>query len=77
MRQTIDKAQESFVQTSGYLSKRLASLLRGYASKSNREKLMLDIEISKQCIDVYKLASKVSRQKTYRVGEVVADGDSD
>ncbi|KAF1817811.1 uncharacterized protein K489DRAFT_293706, partial [Dissoconium aciculare CBS 342.82] len=45
MRQTIDEAQESFVQKSDHLSKRLASLLRGQASDSDRVKPIQDLKI--------------------------------
>ena len=35
------------------------------------------IDISNQCLEVCKTASEVTRQKIYRVGEAIADGDSD
>lgn len=48
-------------------------------SKNEKERLGLqeDIQTSKQCLEVCKVVSEISRQKIYRIGEVVADGDSD
>lgn len=40
-------------------------------------RLINDINASKQCPEICKVASEVSNRKEYRVGEVVADGESD
>ena len=42
-----------------------------------RLRLQSDINTSKQCLDICKVASEVSQQKVYKIGEVIADGDSD
>ncbi|OJZ81158.1 hypothetical protein ASPFODRAFT_85232 [Aspergillus luchuensis CBS 106.47] len=62
-RQALEKNRDSFAEIIGHLRKRLES--------------QEDIQTSKQCLEVCKVASEISRQKIYRIGEVVADGDSD
>jgi Fungal N-terminal domain of STAND proteins len=78
-RQALDENRESFAETIGHLRKRLESLVQDdNPEKDNeRSRLQEDINISKQCLDVCKVASEVSRQKVYRIGEVIAEGDSD
>lgn len=78
-RQTLDENRDSFAQTISYLRKRLDLLiLDDDPEKDNeRSRLQADVNISKQCLDVCKVASEVSRQKVYRIGEVIAEGDSD
>jgi STAND-like protein len=78
-RQTLNENRESFAETIGHLRKRLESLVQndGPEKDNERSRLQADIDISKQCLDVCKVASEVSRQKVYRIGEVIADGDSD
>ena len=39
--------------------------------------LISDIDVSKQCLEICKVASEVFNRKEYRVGEVVVDGESD
>ncbi|KAJ5452462.1 hypothetical protein N7445_000645 [Penicillium cf. griseofulvum] len=78
-RQALVKNQESFAEITGHLRKRLASLVlnRDPRDDNERSRLQDDINISKQCLEICKVASDVSSQKIYRIGEVVADGDSD
>ncbi|KAF7172640.1 hypothetical protein CNMCM5623_004790 [Aspergillus felis] len=78
-RQTLDKNRQSFSEIIGHLQGRLESLVLHGDSGNDKERLRLqeDINISKQCLEVCKVASEVSRQKIYRIGEVIADGDSD
>jgi hypothetical protein len=78
-RQTLDGNRDSFTEIISQLRKRLESLVQNEDSGNDNERLRLqaDIDISKQCLDVCKVASEVSRQKVYRIGEVIADGDSD
>lgn len=78
-RQVLDGSRDSLVETIGYLQKRLALLLQNDdpAKENERTRLLADIDISKQCLDVCKAATEISRQKVYRVGEVIADDDSD
>lgn len=79
IRQTLDETRDSFTQTSAHLSRRLESLMQDQASNNDHERSRLesDIKMSKQCLDVCNMANEISRQKVYRIGEVVADGDSD
>jgi len=78
-RQALDENRDSFAAIIGQLRKRLESLVQNedLGEDSERLRLQADITISKQCLDVCKVASEFSRQKIYRIGEVIADGDSD
>jgi Fungal N-terminal domain of STAND proteins len=78
-RQALDENRDSFAEIIGHLRKRLETLVQNNDPGNDNERLRLqtDINISKQCLDVCKVASEVSRQKIYRIGEVIADGDSD
>jgi hypothetical protein len=78
-RQALDENMDSFAKIIGHLRKRLETLVLNEDPENDNERLRLqaDINISKQCLDVCKVASEVSRQKIYRIGEVIADGDSD
>ncbi|EED17217.1 conserved hypothetical protein [Talaromyces stipitatus ATCC 10500] len=77
-RQVLDESQSQFEDVIGHLQRRLQSLLlEREPNDTERLRLQEDIDISRQCLEVCKTASEVSRQKIYRVGEVVADGESD
>jgi hypothetical protein len=78
-RQVLDENRDSFAETIGHLRKRLEALVKDDDPEKENERLRLqaDINISKQCLDVCKVAGEVSRQKVYRIGEVIAEGDSD
>jgi gas vesicle protein len=78
-RQTLAKNRDSFAEISSRLQERLESLVLHGDSGNDKERLRLqeDINISKQCLEVCKVASEISRQKIYRIGEVIADDDSD
>ncbi|KAI3016226.1 hypothetical protein CBS147347_10858 [Aspergillus niger] len=77
-RQALEKNRDSFANIIGHLQKRLESqVLSGSKNEKERLGLQEDIQTSKQCLEVCKVASEISRQKIYRIGEVVADGDSD
>ncbi|KAL4862359.1 hypothetical protein BDV12DRAFT_178898 [Aspergillus spectabilis] len=78
-RQALDENQKSFVEIIRHLQKRLEVLVVNGDSGDNNERLRLqkDLDISKQCLEVCQVASDVSSQKIFRVGEVVADGESD
>ncbi|GCB25828.1 hypothetical protein AAWM_08713 [Aspergillus awamori] len=77
-RQALEKNRDSFADIIGHLQKRLVSqVLSGSKNEKERLGLQEDIQTSKQCLEVCKVASEISRQKIYRIGEVVADGDSD
>lgn len=74
-RQTLDGTRDTIAETIGRLQERLESLDPN--NHEDRMRLQHEIDISKQSLDVCKAASEVSRQKIYRVGEAIADGDSD
>lgn len=78
-RQALNENRDSFAETIGYLRDRLELLIqgKGHENESERSRLQADIEVSKQCIDVCKLASEISQQKVYTIGEAIAEGDSD
>jgi hypothetical protein len=76
-RQALVENQTSFVNIITRLRERLESaVLDGDANE--RSRLQEDIQISKQCLEVCKLASnEVSSQKIHIIGDAVAEGDSD
>ena len=80
-RQVLDENRDRFAETVDHLRNRLDLLLQDdhYEKDNQRERsqLQADIDISKRCLDVCKMASEVSHQKVHRIGEVVAEGDSD
>ncbi|OBT50955.1 hypothetical protein VE04_08904, partial [Pseudogymnoascus sp. 24MN13] len=70
--------RDGLADTIGRLQERLESLLNEDPKKDNeRLRLQDDINISKHCLDVCKVASEASYQKIYRIKEVIADSDSD
>jgi hypothetical protein len=77
-RQALDENRAGFTGIISRLQERLDSLVTN-RDQNDKERLALqeDIQISKQCLEVCNMASEVSRRKVYRIGEVVADGDSD
>ncbi|RMZ87344.1 hypothetical protein DV736_g5429, partial [Chaetothyriales sp. CBS 134916] len=78
--QVLGESRNGFAATIEHLQQRLQSLLQeddGPEKSSVRSRLQADIDISKQCLDVCKVASEVSRQTVCKIGEVVAEGDSD
>lgn len=78
-RQALDENRGSFAMIIGQLRGRLESLVlkNDPNDATERSRLLSDINTSKQCLEVCKVASEVTTQKVYSVGEVVADGDSD
>lgn len=78
-RQAFDENRDKFTMIIGQLRNRLESLImkNDPSDESERSRLLSDINTSKQCLEICKAASEVSSQKVYRVGEVIADGDSD
>ncbi|KAB8279175.1 hypothetical protein BDV30DRAFT_72364 [Aspergillus minisclerotigenes] len=78
-RQALEAHRDSFAEVIGHLGRRLQTLVldRNPENDNDRQRLQEDINISMKCLEVCKVASEVSRQKIYRVGEAVADGDSD
>jgi hypothetical protein len=78
-RQALDENRDSFTNIITHLRQRLEYLVMNNNpdDAEERSRLLDDIHASKQCLEVCKVASETSPQKTYRVGEVIADNDSD
>lgn len=78
-RQALDKNRDNFASIIGHLQDRLQALILNNDSKDGKERkrLLEDINASRQCLEVCKVASEASSQKIYKVGEVIADGNSD
>jgi hypothetical protein len=77
-RQALDDERDHFVEIIGRLRERLEILTSNGGGASDRQRLQEDINASKQCLEVCKLAStEVNQQKIYCIGEVIADDDSD
>ena len=76
---TLAENQDSFTKIIGQLRNRLETLVMRNDSIDDKERsrLLDDISASKQCLEICKLASETSHKKIYRIGEVIADGDSD
>jgi hypothetical protein len=76
-RQALDENRAGFRDIIGRLQARLDSLLTN-GDRCGKERLALqeEIQLSRQCLEVCKMASEVSRQTVYRIGEVGADGDN-
>lgn len=77
--QVLHKNQENFGTIIDRLRGRLESLVLSNepGDENERSRLLSDIDASKQCLEICRVASEVSNRKEYRVGEVVADGESD
>ncbi|KAL4877046.1 hypothetical protein BJY04DRAFT_199159 [Aspergillus karnatakaensis] len=78
-RQALNENQQRFVEIIVHLQKRLEGLIMNEdcGDRNERSRLQQDLDISKQCLEVCQVASEVSNQKIFKVGEVVADGESD
>ncbi|KAF4786012.1 hypothetical protein HER10_EVM0012538 [Colletotrichum scovillei] len=80
IRRTLDENRDNFSETIGRLQERLASLPQNGTSQDESEKSRLeeDLKASKKCLEVCKAASEtVAQQRIYRVGELIADVESD
>lgn len=79
-RRAFDGNREVFSEAIGRLRERLESLPRDGVPEndSERRRLQKEIETSKQCLEVCRMASdQLAQKKIFTVGEMVADGDSD
>ena len=79
MRQAFSTSQASFLGVINCLGKRLQSVVlnEGIGKENERSRLQEDLNMSKQCLHVCKVASEISHQKIHRIGEAVAEEDSD
>ncbi|KAL2814485.1 hypothetical protein BJX63DRAFT_392471 [Aspergillus granulosus] len=75
-REALDGSQKNLADIINHMQKRLQVLVTN-DDPAERSRLQEDIQMSKQCLEVCQVASNVSRQKIFQVGEVVAEGDSD
>lgn len=76
-RRTLSDNQASLVKIITELRERLETVIASGDSR-DRRRLEEDIQTSKQCLEVCKLASsEVTSQKIHIIGEAVADGESD
>ncbi|ORY62628.1 uncharacterized protein BCR38DRAFT_372645 [Pseudomassariella vexata] len=78
--QTLSTNRDKIVETIGLLQERLASITASDSPNrdSERSRLLDDINLSKQCLEVCKQASEqVAHQKIHTIGEVMADHDTD
>jgi hypothetical protein len=78
-RQALEENRDSFRQIIGHLQKRLESLAPNGNTRDGNERLRLqdDIDISKQCLEVCRVAREFSHQNINRTRETTADRDSD
>ena len=76
-RRALSENRDGLAEAIGRLRERLEHLDTDPTNDNERSRLREEIDISKQCLDVCQLASEVSNRKIYRIGEVIADGDSD
>ncbi len=78
-RQALDKTGDNFASIISHLQDRLQAIIlnKNPNNDEERRRLVEDINASKQCLEVCKIAREASSQKIYTVGEAIADGDSD
>lgn len=76
----LNENQESLTRTIGDLQQRLRTLLSSDDTERSRQedRFRADIDMSRRCLEVCKLASEQVRfQKIHTIGEVVSDDDTD
>lgn len=78
-REAFNTSQSNFLKVISCLGERLQSMVtnEGAGNENERSRLQEDINISKQCLQVCKMAGEISSQKIHRIGEAVAEDDSD
>ncbi|CCF33627.1 hypothetical protein CH063_05783 [Colletotrichum higginsianum] len=79
-RQLLGQNRDSIAEMVGRLRERLESIPPdgNPANGHERTRLQQELNLSKQCLEVCKMASvEVTRQKCHTIGEAIADGDSD
>lgn len=78
-RQAINTSQASFLRVINCLGERLQSMVlnKGAGDENERSRLQEDINISKQCLQVCKVAGEISSQRIHKIGEAIAEDDSD
>lgn len=78
-RQVLEENRDSFTQIIGHLQKRLESLFPNRNPKDDNERLQLqhDINISKQCLEVCRVAREACHQNISGTRETTANKHSD
>jgi hypothetical protein len=78
-RNTLELQHDDLGDVINQLQNRLRSLFRNSTSENDvqRNQLQADLEITRQCLSVCKIADEISRQKVFKVGEVVVEDNSD
>lgn len=79
-RKILDDHRDKFSEIIGRMRERLDTLPSEGTSRSDQQRLLLqeDIDVTRQSLEVCKRASnEVSQRKVYKVGEAIADEDSD
>ncbi|RYP42956.1 hypothetical protein DL768_010164 [Monosporascus sp. mg162] len=79
-RNAMESYRDSLAETIGRLRERLENLPAqdNPGADLERSRLQNDIEMSKHCLEVCKLASReAASQKIHTIGEAIAEGDSD
>lgn len=79
-RQAFSASQATLSGVINSLGERLQSIIVEKSGKENekeRSRLQEDLDISKQCLEVCKMAGKAYHQKIHSIGEAVAEDNSD
>lgn len=78
-RQALDSSRATLLGVVNSLGERLQSVVMNKGGDNERERMRLqeDIDVSKQCLHMCKVASEMSHQKIHRVGEALAEDNSD
>lgn len=78
-RQAFDASQATLLSVINCLGERLRSVVLSDTddNASERSRLQEDLNVSKQCLQVCKVASEISHEKIHRVGEALAEDNSD
>jgi len=79
MRQAFNTSQPTFLGVISSLAQRLQSVVQNkdMKQKYERSQLQQDLNLSKQCLEVCKIAGEVSRQNIHTIGEADAEDNSD
>ena len=75
----MDESRDKLMETIKRLAKGLDCLVQEQAADNGEElrRLQEDIQVSMQCLEVCKVATEMTRQRIYRVGETSAEDNSD
>lgn len=79
LRRAFSTSQDTFLRVIECLGERLQSVVmdKSVGDEDERSRLQEDLNMSKQCLQVCKVASEISHQKIHRIGEAIAEDNSD